>query len=258
MWDLFKALISQSISSFSLSPQLLWLVCCLPQLLSIASCSRNKYIYLPVNDFNKFSRASHFLGEFWVRQDKGKSFVLVFQGSTGQVKTNYYNSLSMRSFLLPLVLVLVPVPVPVPVPRGQAIIFKASTELENGGWDQGKLKCHKTCYCNQNPASFPWLSVSLYLSASSGCCKLLVSFQCSKRVDSASFCQLLTAFTEDRLLEFFTLPLSLMSLKYGLKEKLIKVVGLFMSKLAQVFPIKYRKRKCGESYSFRKCLHILQ
>lgn len=164
-------------------PNFFGLVCCLPQLLSIASCSSNKYIYLPVNDFSKLSRASHFLalGEFWVRQDKGKSFVLVFQGSTGQIKANYYSSLWMRSFLLPLVLVLVP------VPRVQAIIFKASTELENEGWDQGKLKCHKTCYCNQQPASFPWLSVSLYLSASGGCCKLLVRFQCSKRVDSAHF-----------------------------------------------------------------------
>ena len=41
MWELFKALIPQSISSSSLSSQFLWLVCCLPQLLSIDSCSSN-------------------------------------------------------------------------------------------------------------------------------------------------------------------------------------------------------------------------
>lgn len=58
IWEIFKALVPQSILLSRPSSQLLWFVCCLPQLLPIHAATN---IYFALNIFNKLPSTSHFL-----------------------------------------------------------------------------------------------------------------------------------------------------------------------------------------------------
>lgn len=65
------------------------------------------------------SVANSALGEFQVRQNRGKPFEWVFQRATRKVKTNNHHSWRIRSVVLPSALVL--------IPGMQAVVSKANT-----------------------------------------------------------------------------------------------------------------------------------
>lgn len=87
--------------------------------------------FLLINVFNKLLPSSHFLALANSELGKIKSpFVPVFQGTTRQVKTNYYNSLWMRSFCALWYCYWY---------QEGRLIFKTTTELENGEMPQSSL-----------------------------------------------------------------------------------------------------------------------